>query len=359
MRKSIPLAIVLCYSIFQSCSKHSDPNPSGTSNPSTPVVYLAGSYGDQSPGNAFGRAAYWKNDTLNILPGGMASLASGLFVSNGDVYVAGQVDAQPAYWKNGTMVSLSHGFSSDGATAIAVNGQDVYIAGTGFNTLGHSVAGYWKNGVFKQLSDDKDNAYCNAIAISGNDIYITGNEYNPGDAKPVIQGKCWKNGTAVDLTGGGKSTSLNNIHISGNDIYVCGDLADSTDPSGQRATAKCWKNGQEIMLPAGSAEIAVAGSIWVSGSDVYVSGYKKSTANDRAVAIYWKNGNVTTLSDGSTDCSTGNLVVSGTDVFVSYFATPVNGHPQAEYIKNGKVISETDGIKTFGRSNFIFIDNRK
>jgi len=359
MRRPLLSCLALFYCILQSCNKDSDPNSAGRPDPSTqgPIVYLAGSYTDLTRGTGGNQAAYWKNDSLNVLPGGTSSTANAIFVSKGDVFVTGEVDAQPAYWKNGVMTSLSHGLYYDAGTAIAVNGTDVYIAGTGFNTLGHFVAGYWKNGVYNQLSSDKNNAYCSGIAISGNDVYFAGYESNPASGKPILQGKCWKNGVPIDLTGGESSTSLNDIFISDKDIYVCGYLTESSGTNGQRSTAKCWKNGQSMTLPAGTAEISIATSVWVSGSDVYVSGYKKATANDKAVAVYWKNGIVTTLSDGSTDGYTGNLVVSDTDVFASYYATPASG--RAAYIKNGKVIEVTDGVKASGQSSFIFIDNRK
>src|SRR5690606_2777381 len=94
------------------------------------------------------------------------------------------------------------------ATAIAVVGNDVYIAGGGTNGR-RGVARYWKNGKVGYLSNgSKDNAGAIGIAVSNDNIYLAGFEND------VAQ--CWKNGVATKLADGYRPTS---IIADGNDIY--------------------------------------------------------------------------------------------------------------------------------------------
>ncbi len=75
--------------------------------------------------------------------------------------------------------------SNSSASAIAISGTDVYVAGYEGN-----FAKYWKNGIGVSLSDG---TMATAIAISGADVYVAGWEDQPYTAK------YWKNGIAVSL----------------------------------------------------------------------------------------------------------------------------------------------------------------
>jgi hypothetical protein len=93
--------------------------------------------------------------------------------------------------------------------------------------------------------------------------------------------------------------------LSATDVYVAGTMG------GQ---AVYWKNGQAVILPGGTG----ASGIVVVGTDVYVSGYNNSTGI--YVAMYWKNGVLTTLSNGTQDVITTGIAVSGTDVHISGYS---------------------------------------
>ena len=71
----------------------------------------------------------------------------------------------------------------------------------------------------------------------------------------------------------------NSVFVSGSDVYVAGHYGNY---------AKVWKNGIATDLSDGT-ELAEARSVFVSGSDVYVAG------NIFKQGILWKNGVPTNL----------------------------------------------------------------
>ena len=64
--------------------------------------------------------------------------------------------------------------------------------------------------------------------------------------------------------------------------------------------AAYWLNGTVTVLPAITSKNAVAESIAISGSDVYIAGYEWDSAKNNYVACYWKNGaTAVEVSDGT------------------------------------------------------------
>jgi hypothetical protein len=114
----------------------------------------------------------------------------------------------------------------------------------------------------------------------------------------------WKNGKATRLG----DAHANSVFVAGEDVYVAGYEA---------GFATVWKNGEPLRLSLGSgaanAEFppptdtdgeplrlggSVANSVFVSGNDVYVAGYKENVLGN-PVAMLWKNGEATRLSSGN------------------------------------------------------------
>jgi len=170
-------------------------------------VYVCGN--DDNPG-----ALYWKNDTVSQLSG---IQAFGITLNNNDVYIAGFSGPSyyATYWKNGTAVVVDNSGIGQ-AKAIVVNGNDVYVAGQiTNNNIGSGTEGnnnnvmstpcYWKNGTVTKLPATND-SYANAIAVFGNDVYVAGfnasSVYNTFD-----QAAYWKNGTLVTLNQGNSGAS--------------------------------------------------------------------------------------------------------------------------------------------------------
>jgi hypothetical protein len=151
-----------------------------------------------------------------------------------NIYVAGMQDSLVItilrYWKNGTPVTLQTkaGFtdpSSLAATGIVVTGGDVYVSGNDFNQLTHhSVTTYWKNGNSVTVGDGSIDTHANAIAVSGNDVYLAGYEtgYNFQTDTNYTHAVYWKNGERVMLGDTTTFSEAKSIAVSGNDIYVAG-----------------------------------------------------------------------------------------------------------------------------------------
>jgi uncharacterized membrane protein len=161
-------------------------------------VYVAG-YGQNTStlsqsGGITTIAAYWVNSTLETLPlpsGAIESQANAIAVSGGDVYVAGDyansmaVVGTAVYWVNGAATVLptpsgpagSSGSVNTGivASGIAVSDGDVYAVGyiyaqTETGALGGDVytAAYWVNGTLETLSlpSGSTGALATGIAVS-------------------------------------------------------------------------------------------------------------------------------------------------------------------------------------------------
>ena len=189
-------------------------------------VYVIGYLTDvQNKSNA----VCWKNGVASVLPGGTSTaIPSGIAVSGNDVYISGSTTIDiltgnyvPVYWKNGVLNNLTSGSLSAETTGIAIKGSDVFITG---NIA--SVGGvYWKNGILTYLTGIS----ANAIALNGNDIYIAGADDFYLDN---FDAAYWKNGVITKL-GNGNPTG---IAVNGKDVYETA-IAPIPNDGGY------WKNG--------------------------------------------------------------------------------------------------------------------
>ena len=358
---------------FCSCQKELSKEVSNT-NASTQVdVYVAGA--DSISILAHGIPTYWKNarpvyyTNGTIGYNGTAAEATSIVVIGNDVYMAGYAQFcgpfrcgdRGMFWKNGNSVSIdlptypnSLAFSNND---IYIAGSSMYLEGTGGN------AAYLKNETKIELPSGSTGSISTAIAVSGNDVYVAGigitGNINNGPQKYIA--KYWKNSNAINLTDGTNGAQAWSIAVSGNDAFVAGvewngrSYQDASGNTYKKSVAKYWKNSQPVILTDGT-EDAYAESIAVSGTDVYVAGTEWNGKSyqiqgstyiyRKSIAKYWKNGKAVNLTDGIEDAVAKSIAISGTDVYV---AGTVNGY--ATYWKNGVAVKlsnvESDATSIF------------
>ena len=185
----------------------------------------------------------------------------------------------------------------------------------------------------------------------GQNVYAAGFENN-AQGNPV--GKVWKNGVLQTFTknaGGIVRTSETDgslvystataIYVSGDDVFVTGFelLTSATVPF---VRARLWKNGAVQHLDNRDFD-HVAISIFVSGDDVYVLGYEFIKETDTANIIVWKNGKAEMIADIKLQYLSGVYVHSFSrivnSIFVSDGVVYIAGfaNKQAKLWKNGEV----------------------
>jgi hypothetical protein len=269
-----------------------------TSTPLIENVYIAGF--DEGTN-------LWKNGVSQSLPTGSNGYANSVYVSDSNVYVAGNTynatsgHGVAALWKNGVVQNLTDGTTDAWATSVFVSGTDVYVTGIEQNAAGIHSAMLWKNGVSQKLADSTEAI---SVFVSGNDVYVAGSKYN--DDYGYIGAILWKNGVAQNLTNGTGYFGATSVTVSGSDVYVTGF-------NGHKALL--WKNGVEQFLTDGSHE-AMALSVFLWGSDVYVTGYETNT-HGYQVAKLWINGVSQDLSDGYYNAEAYSVFIFGRDVYVA------------------------------------------
>ena len=148
-----------------------------------------------------------------------------------DVYVAGYEEDAPMLWKNGEPTKLSHNGTDAIATAVFVSGNDVYVAGLECvydngqdqEDPPRYVGVFWKNGVISRFTDlaGKAELEVNDLFVSGNDVYLVGQD--KFGEKPTAM--LWKNGIAEPLSDGSKFARAYSVFVSGNDVYVVGRVS--------------------------------------------------------------------------------------------------------------------------------------
>jgi len=346
------LLFIIILFVFTSCKKnHSDPKPNTdtTANhtQTPPDIYVAGYVYNTS-----GQAAYWKNGVAQqVDPIGTTSNANAIAVQGNDVYLAGNAIVngvmKAVYWKNGIPTVLDNG----AAYGIAVQGSDVYVVGC--NNLGTGIYVYdaatcWKNGVAMMLQNIAEEnpggpigSLAMAIAVQGSDVHIVGyGDVSWGGGDPVAL--YWKNGVATELVKYYPADGLFNaqshayaIALQGADVFIAGGSTKNTDlspPPNNYSGPMYWKDN--VVNPfniTGESAPFSANSIAVNGSNVYVL-----AAGPTSKPVYWNNSAVVTLktafsaTDGSTiSINPTGIAVNNSDVYVSGYSQIFNAQGKA------------------------------
>jgi hypothetical protein len=300
--------------------------------------------------------------------------------SNVDVYVGGRLGNYAAYWKNDEVHQVNSNDGPSYATAIAVQGNDVYLAGTSFNALGEKIITYWKNGVptyLKNLGNTTSDG-ATGIAVHGNDIYVIARTERYINGSQTYSATLWKNGVASYITDAEGSfayaiTITNNgdvyiagrserracywkngvvffagerdkdswafgMCVSGADVYLAGSSDDAMANGLSKQTPVYWKNGIKTALPItinGNSNALRALCISVDGINVYVggSGSFQGSPSFLIKALYWKNGvfnDISATNDAMVNYNANAVAAYNTDVYVA-----VSSGNKAYLLQNG------------------------
>jgi len=159
-----------------------------------------------------------------------------------------------------------------------------------------------------QKATNKDGTPYDPNVTSKGDVYVAGWELIDIASYRYVA-KLWTNGVAQDLSDGIASS----VYVVGSDVYVSGN-----GKNGSNNVAKVWKNGVAQDLTDGTKS-ASASFVYVAGNDVYVAGYELTPvpvgAAPSTVKV-WKNGVAQDLTDGTKSASASSIYVSGNDVYV-------------------------------------------
>ncbi len=222
------------------------------------------------------------------------------------------------------------------------------------------IARVWTDGIPEDLTDGTYDAAANSVYVSGTDVYVSGYETKDTDNDGSVQeARYWKNGTEVILGGGTTSSDAYSIFVDGSDVYVSGYEMEDTNNEGSVDIhqARYWKNGTSVLLGTGNSD-AAANSIFVSSTYIYIAGYENGDPDGNGstydIAKYWKidkdTGNliqeVILNSDQNQSAIATSIFVDGSDVYISgyEFADPDGDGYNYETAKLWKV--DSTGTKT-------------
>jgi len=252
-----------------------------------------------------GGGMLWENGSVTSLLSGRSTqfIAASVFVSNGDVYVAGhEVEGRnmeslyAAAWKNGSVIRIGDADTRTEAQSVFVANGKLHAAGRmlGKDPEWRRGAMLWVDGEATLLSDTSGTgsyACANSVFVSNGHVYAAGED--AGSAT------LWVDGSATRLPDG---VVANFVCVSGQDVYVAGRAFNLG------YDAVLWVNGERTLLGSGGA---AANSVAVSGGDVYVAGMHGGGP------ALWKNGVEQPLENPEHSVGRANSVaVSGGDVYV-------------------------------------------
>jgi len=320
-----------------SCKKDSKPKTGTTSTTGTTgktdtigkvdTVRNAPPAGVYLVGTIAYNATIWRVGAVPITLSAKNSGAAAFTTQGKDIYTAGYdfLDGKTiaCYWKNNNIIRLTFGGeSSASATAIAVQGNDVYVTAGLINATEYTVAQIaycYKNGVGTVLPSPANYTYATGVVVKGNDVYVSGYYINSVTGEDYYVHACyWKNGVLNILDSTENRSTANGIAVTNNsDVYVVGSNLGSPNFRGKNNTndpqrAVCWKNGTPATLPTNLGPGSAA-AITIKGNDVYIAG-TAGRSSDTTNAVYWKNGSLIVIPDAK---NASAIAVSGNDVYVT------------------------------------------
>lgn len=121
------------------------------------------------------------------------------------------------------------------------------------------------------------------------------------------------------------------------------------------ARAVYWKDGTLNILSDGTKDEDVL-DMFISGNDLYACGEANTTPNNWQ-AKYWKNGTATMLSANAQNSTANALFIKNGDVYIGGNQQLSGGTKKAIIWKNGVATDVTPTTGTYGTVKSIFVDD--
>ena len=164
------------------------------------------------------------------------------------------------------------------------------------------------------------------VPTSQPSVYVAGANRSSGTFVATV----WKDGGAINFTSGLYNSFATSVHVDDKTFYVSG-----TEAVGNKY-ATYWKTIDGVPQPIAAlnetTNDALAFSMFVSGTDVYIAGGENHGGGVGYIAKVWKNGTATHLS--TLNSGAFSVFVSGNDVYVAGLVPTTTGSA-AMLWKNG------------------------
>lgn len=177
-------------------------------------------------------------------------------VNGSDVFISGSISypihsssfySKPVIWKNGELTTLfvpSEYYNGAEATSIKFSNGHTYVSGIlSRGKVSNYIplqAAYWKDGELVLLGSSlTKTSAAMELAVENDDVYVAGYESNVGTG---WAGKYWKNGSEVPVN---KEANVNlySISVINGNVYLAGDRR-LTPQQKNPSTATYWVNGE-------------------------------------------------------------------------------------------------------------------
>ncbi|MBB2146871.1 hypothetical protein GM921_15310 [Pedobacter sp. LMG 31464] len=206
----------------------------------------------------------------------------------------------------------------------------------------------------------KQISFSPSAAFIGDEITLTG-EFDPDKTKNIVSfggaialitsasqtelkvlvPATAKNEKLIVNVNGVETASSTNFTLY--NIFVAGTEYNG-GPNKDKSVIKYWKNGILTTLTDG-AHNAFATSMTINDKDVYVLGYENIIGYNNTVK-YWKNGIPVSLTDGTKDAYPVSIKVIGNDVYVTGYEYSNYGWATiVKYWKNGIEVKLSEGLE--------------
>ena len=218
---------------------------------------------------------------------GNASYGEDMFISsNGDIYIVGYELAKNEYnnyyrravlWKNGKLQPvLSNSSVSQNAVAssVFVSGNDVYVAGNNGYWVNDVV---WKNGqpeILNSPPGDIDRLKAYSVFVFDGNVYVAGAAYFNHSSYTIPKQVLWKNNVPTVLdTDDTSFAELYSVFVSGNDVYAAGSKG-------------LWKNNAKLFNESIKDVCVYANDVYVAGNDgLWINAVKQSWGAGNSIVV--------------------------------------------------------------------------